>query len=189
MATLTVNVGAMFSGKSTLLISQGEKHVRAGQRVLYIKPSMDNRYSENEIVTHTGIRVKALNVETHEQLIKKINIKEVDVVLIDEVQFFTGRIVDSVWALLEKGIRVYCSGLDMNYLGEHFETTSRLMAISDKVNKLKAVCEGCGSDAVLTGKRNAGASSEVVQLGAEETYKPLCRKCFIKECVCNGYSN
>lgn len=188
MNGLVVNTGSMFSGKSTLLISQGEKHIKAGQRVLYIKPSNDDRYSENEIVTHTGERVPALNVGTYKALKSVINPNEVDVVLVDEVQFFTKRIIPSIWWLLEHGIQVYVSGLDMDFLGNGFETTKELMAIADKVNKLKAVCEGCGSDAVITAKRQfqAGNDLDVIQLGAKETYKPLCRKCYFEFMTAKG---
>lgn len=181
MAGLVVNTGSMFSGKSTLLISQGEKHIKAGQRVLYIKPSNDDRYSENEIVTHTGEKVPAMNVDTHKALKGLINPKEVDVVLIDEVQFFTKRIVPSIWWLLSQGVQVYASGLDMDFLGDGFETTKELMAMADKVNKLKAICESCGNDAVITAKRQFHIdldNTDIIQLGAKETYKPLCRKCY-----------
>lgn len=182
MAILTVNTGSMFSGKSTLLISQGEKHAKAGQRVLYIKPSLDDRYSEDEIVTHDGLKVKALNADTNKGLTKVIEPGDVDVVLIDEAQFFDKRICNSVWWLLSEGKRVYASGLDMNFLGDGFETMKELMAIADKVNKLKAVCESCGEDAVITGKRNFHKDGEgsIVELGAKETYIPLCRKCYLK---------
>lgn len=178
MSTLTINTGTMFSGKSTLLIGQGEKHLKASQRVLYLKPSLDNRYSENEIVTHAGEKVRAVNVAVDTPLKEVVNPNEVDVVLIDEVQFFDKTIVDSVWWLLEKGVQVYASGLDMSFMGEGFETSMHLMAIADKVNKLKAVCEECGNDSVVTGKRVI--DTEVVQLGSKETYAPLCRKCYMK---------
>lgn len=191
MCKLTVNTGSMFSGKSTLLISQGEKHMKAGQRVLYIKPSKDDRYSESEIVTHTGERVPAMNVDGDlvQGLKGVINPAEVDVVLIDEVQFFSTRILPSVWWLLAEGVQVYASGLDLDFLGDGFDTTKELMALADKVNKLKAVCEDCGNDSVITAKRNFHVdlySTDVVQLGAKETYKPLCRKCYINYMVTKG---
>ena len=135
MPILTVNTGSMFSGKSTMLINQGEKHAKAGQRVLYIKPSFDNRYSENEIVTHDGIKVPAINVGAGQRLTEVINPKEFDVVLIDEAQFFNKRICNSVWWLLSKGIKVYASGLDMNFLGDGFETMAELMAMADKIGR------------------------------------------------------
>lgn len=189
MATLTVNTGSMFSGKSTLLISQGEKHVKAGQKVLYIKPSLDNRYSEDEIVTHDGLKVKALSIEVNSRLTDVINQREIDVVLIDEIQFFNKRIVNSIWWLLSEGKKVYASGLDLNYLGDGFETTNEVMAIADKVNKLKAVCESCGEDAVITGKRNfyeTDGTSQIIELGAKETYIPFCRKCWFKFMTSGG---
>lgn len=189
MSILTVNTGSMFSGKSTLLISQGEKHVKAGQRVLFIKPSFDDRYAENEVVTHDGIKVPAINVDAEKGLVDVINPREVDVVLIDEAQFFNKRLCNSIWWLLSKGIRVYVSGLDLNYLGDGFETMNEIMAMADKVNKLKAVCETCGADAVITGKRNFQGNfsdTSIVKLGAKETYMPLCRKCYFKYMLSGG---
>lgn len=192
MSILTVNTGSMFSGKSTLLISQGEKHVKAGQRVLYIKPKIDDRYSEDEIVTHTGLKVKALNLDVNVAFVDVINPLEVDVVLVDEAQFFDKRICNSIWWLLYKNIRVYVSGLDMNFLSDGFETMKELMAMADKVNKLKAVCESCGEDAVVTGKRKFHEdvdSTEIVELGAKETYLPLCRSCYLKHMTSGGLFN
>lgn len=183
MSILTVNTGSMFSGKSTLLISQGEKHAKAGQRVIYIKPDIDTRYSQHEIVTHEGIKVPALTVPTNRGLSDYICPKEVDVVLIDEAQFFTKRICNSIWWLLSEGVKVYVSGLDMNYMTDGFETMAELMCMADKVNKLKAVCECCGNDANLTGKRNffgGKPSGNIVELGEKETYFPVCRSCFFK---------
>lgn len=173
-ATLTVNTGAMFSGKSTLLISQGEKHMRAGQNVLYIKPSMDTRYSEDEIVTHSNLRVKAVAVDTSKPL--EVDIDAYEVILIDEAQFFDKVILQSINGLLKAGKTIYASCLDMDFKGQGFGTAMDLMAMADKVNKLKAICEECGEDAVMSGKRVENDS--VVQLGAKDLYVPLCRKCY-----------
>mgnify|MGYP001046349536 CR=1 FL=1 len=173
-ATLTVNTGAMFSGKSTLLISQGEKHMRAGQNVLYIKPSMDTRYSEDEIVTHSNLRVKAVAVDTSKPL--EVDIDAYEVILIDEAQFFDKVILQSINGLLKAGKTIYVSCLDMDFKGQGFGTAMDLMAMADKVNKLKAICEECGEDAVMSGKRVENDS--VVQLGAKDLYVPLCRKCY-----------
>lgn len=189
MSILTVNVGGMFSGKSTELQRQGERHVLAGHRVLFIKPDMDTRYSDSEVATHKGQKVKAMNVPTHADLKNYINPAEVDVVLIDEVQFFTGRIIPSIWWLLSKGIKVYASGLDMDFLSDGFPTTEKLMAMADIVQKFHAVCEECGEDAVITAKRGFienEASNDVVELGAKETYIPLCRSCYMKYMTTKG---
>lgn len=181
MGTLTVNVGPMFSGKSTLLIQQGEKHLKAAQRVLYIKAAFDNRFSKNEIVTHSGRKVKALNLELNTDLKAVIDVKNIDVVLIDEIQFFNNNIIDGIWWLLEHGIKVYASGLDLNYLGEGFDITKNLMSIADNINKLKGICQHCGSDSMVTAKKKAAGLNvdRIIELGAEEKYIPLCRRCWL----------
>lgn len=173
-ATLTVNTGAMFSGKSTLLISQGEKHMRAGQNVLYIKPSMDTRYSEDEIVTHSNLRVKAVAVDTTKPL--ELDMEDYEVILIDEAQFFDRVLLQSINELLKAGKTIYASCLDMDFKGQGFDTAMNIMAMADKVNKLKAICEDCGEDAVISGKRVQ--NDDVVELGAKDLYVPLCRKCY-----------
>lgn len=182
MSSLTVNVGGMFSGKSTELQRQGKRHIIAGHRVLFIKPDMDTRYSETEVVTHEGQKVKAINIPTHEDFRKYVKPSEVDVVLIDEVQFFSPRILPSIWWLLDNDVKVYASGLDMDFLGDGFPTTEKLMGMADVVQKFHAVCEVCGEDAVITAKRDFhedAFSSDVVELGAKETYIPMCRSCYI----------
>lgn len=190
MSFLTVNTGSMFSGKSTLLISQGEKHAKAGQRVIFIKPAIDNRYSETEVVTHGGIKVPALSLDVNVSLSKVINPREYDVVLIDEIQFFNKRICAGIWWLLSQGINVYVSGLDLNYLGDGFETMNEVMAMADKVNKLKGICSKCGSDSIITGKKSFIESEEdsgnIIDLGSEEKYIPLCRSCWFKFMASGG---
>ena len=179
MGKLVVNTGSMFSGKTTLLIGQGEKHLKAGQRVVYVKPTLDDRYSKKEIVTHTGEKVEAIRILSDSDICDYRKVVEADVVLIDEVQFFNKRIITGVRKLLKEGIQVYASGLDMDYLGRGFETTKELMAMADKVNKLKAVCEHCGAEANMTRKRmDLLEQKTIVQLGAKDLYYPLCRKCY-----------
>lgn len=182
MSKLVVNVGGMFSGKSTELLRQGERHMRAGHNVVFIKPKTDNRYSDTEIVTHNGQSVMANIADPAESILKYAE-EGTDVVLIDEVQFFTKRIIPSIWCLLDRGISVYCSGLDMDFLGDGFETVNELMAIADEVNKLHAVCKHCGEDAVMSAKKNFhdfSQAHERVELGSDDLYIPLCRQCYIK---------
>ena len=184
MSILTVNTGSMFSGKSTMLIQQGEKHLKAGQKVVFIKPSIDDRYSKSEIVTHDGKSVNCINAEIGMDITKLIEGSEVDVVLIDEVQFFSKRICNSIWKLLSMGIQVYASGLDMTYLTDGFETVAELMCVADHVNKIKGVCECCGAEAVITGKRSffeGKDTGDIVDIGEKDKYFPICRKCYFKK--------
>lgn len=178
MSFLTVNVGGMFSGKSTELQRQGERHILAGQKVVYIKPSIDTRYSEDEIVTHKGNKVKALIVEKTFSNIQLSELLDFDVILFDEVQFFDEIIETIVNLLLYHGKTVYCSGLDMDFNGEVFPVTAKLMGIADEVKKLHAVCERCGADGVITARRNSSPIEGNIKLGAKETYIPLCRDCY-----------
>jgi thymidine kinase len=174
---LVVNVGGMFSGKSSELQRQGKRHILRGHNVLYVKPRMDNRYSEDEIVTHDGRKVKAMNVGTDDYFLNRISVG-VDVVLIDEVQFFTETLIDVIEGLLVGGTRVYCSGLDLDFEGKPFGITPLLMAMADEVNKLHAVCDKCGNDAWVTPRLTQ--NKEKVKLGEKDEYFPLCRPCYYR---------
>ncbi|OMI07682.1 thymidine kinase [Bacillus paralicheniformis] len=173
---LVVNVGGMFSGKSSELQRQGQRHILRGHKVLFLKPRIDNRYSEDEIVTHDGRRVKAVNVDVAGDDFLDIVSKDVDVVLIDEVQFFEDKLISLIDNLLVNGIRVYCSGLDLDFDGKPFGITPLLMAKADEVKKLHAVCDRCGEDAWVTPRKND--NKETIQLGEKDEYFPLCRKCY-----------
>lgn len=178
---LTVNCGSMYSGKSSELLRQGERHLLAGHKVVFIKPAIDLRYAEDEIVTHTGARVEAIRVREIDRIDTITQVLEADVVLIDEVQFFDNWLSMQIMELLDKGKEVYCSGLDMDFMGEPFSLTADLMARADVVNKFKAVCAGCGADATYSGKTNKASKEKRIELGAKELYIPLCRKCFNKQ--------
>lgn len=172
---LVVNCGGMFSGKSTELIRQGERHMLAGHKVVFIKPQFDDRYSEDEIVNHKGQKVKALSITSNDNILLMEDVMSADVVLIDEVQFLSN-IVIKIECLLKQGKAIYCSGLDMDYLGKPFETVASLMALADEVNKFHAVCAHCGEDAVFSKKLSD--STNRFDLGEKDKYIPLCRKCY-----------
>ena len=174
---LVVNCGGMFSGKSTELMRQGERHMIAGHKVVFVKPLIDNRYSNDEIVNHKGQKVKAINVKDGKSLLQIKDITEADVILIDEVQFLDN-IVDAIKSLLQSKKTVYCSGLDMDFKGDPFETVATLMAMAEEVNKFHAVCNKCGEDALFSHK--IIDSNERIELGEKDIYIPLCRKCYQK---------
>lgn len=173
---LQVNVGGMFSGKSTELQRQGKRHLIAGHKVLFIKPEMDNRYSESEIMTHDGSKVEAISLKTSGSHAGWLALHEADVYLFDEIQFYDLSIVDDIKYLLSKGKTVYVSGLDMDFTGRAFNTTAQLMALADEVTKFKAVCSICGNDGYVTAKTSG--SNVRVELGSQDKYKPVCRPCF-----------
>lgn len=174
ISKLEVNTGSMFSGKSRELQRQGERHTIAGHKVAYLTPSMDDRYGEGVVSTHKGTRVPAIPVDINESILNSIPYGT-QVVCVDEVQFFKGEIVEDILFLVEGGVTVYVSGLDMDFRGEPFPNTMQLMARADKVHKYQAVCEGCGEDAIHSVRTSDG--TEVVELGEKDKYVPLCRKC------------
>lgn len=178
---LTVNTGSMYSGKSSELLRQGERHLLAGHKVVFIKPAIDLRYAKDEIVTHTGARVGAIRVRGIDRIDTMAQVVEADVVLIDEVQFFDIWLSNQIMELVARGKNVYVSGLDMDFMGEPFGLTADLMARADVVNKFKAVCAGCGADATYSGKNAKASKRKRIELGAKELYIPLCRECFSKQ--------
>lgn len=170
---LTVNVGGMFSGKSTELQRQGKRHIMAGHKVVFLKPDFDTRYSTDRIITHDGQEITAINVTNS---ITNKHTVNADVILIDEAQFLPYGILNEIRWLLREGKTIYVSGLDMDSNGRGYLVMEGLMTMADHVQKFKAVCEECGADATFTGKRvNNGVRHE---LGSKDLYVPLCRKCY-----------
>lgn len=172
---LTVIAGGMFAEKSTELQRRGKRLERAGKKVGYFKPDFDNRYSEDEIVTHDGRKVAAINIPQEEP--RDLLRYEFDVYCIDEVQFFSGEIQPVIKVLLYSGKTIIVSGLDMDFKGEPFGNTAFLMGIAEEVVKLQAVCTDCGENAWISAKKETG-QNERVELGSDDLYYPLCRECF-----------
>jgi thymidine kinase len=175
---LTVNVGSMFSGKSTELRRQGKRYELAGRRVLYIKPQTDDRYSETEIVTHDDERVAAMAVADGLELVGIALANMPDLVCVDEGQFFDGSLILAIDELLYTGVDVVVSGLDMDRFGRPFGIMPYLMATADKVNKFHAVCAECGDDGYMSMSKKPLDESEAV--GGADKYMPLCRGCYHK---------
>ena len=131
MGKLIVICGPMFAGKSTRLLSEGERYGKAGKSILYLKPSVDNRYSEDEIVTHDNIRVPA-SIMPH-SLKERYIVERAEVILIDEVQFIEPRHIQEIVELVNEGKTVICAGLDLDYRTEPFDITKELLAHADEI--------------------------------------------------------
>lgn len=174
--TLTVIAGSMFAEKTTELQRRGRRLKRAGKRVAYFKPAMDTRYSENELVSHDGARVEAINIDENApiQITSREYFENYDVFLIDEVQFFHSHIMTAIETLLREGKTVIVAGLDLDFKGHPFFKMGALMLMAENVVKLHAVCSNCGDDGWVSHKEEGG---QRIQLGTDE-YTPMCRKCF-----------
>lgn len=131
--------GSMFSGKSEELIRRLRRGIYAKQKVIVFKPAIDDRYHKEKVVSHDGNEIEAINISTSREILNQ-DLDNVDVIGIDEVQFFDGEIVNIVEQLAKNGHRVVVAGLDMDFRGEPFEPMPKLLAVSEQVTKLQAVC-------------------------------------------------
>ena len=172
--------GCMFAGKTEELIRRINVLSYAKKNIIVFKPKTDNRYSDSEIVSHSGAKVPCLVVEKAQDILKKIE-ADTEVVAIDEVQFFDKDIVEVCEYLADKGIRVMVAGLDKDFRGESFGVMPELLTRAEFVTKLTAVCAKCGAPATRTQRlvngKPAGFEDPIVMVGADESYEPRCRHC------------
>jgi thymidine kinase len=173
---IEVIVGSMFSGKSEELIRRLRRAQIARQKVQVFKPVIDDRYSIEQIASHSGMTHVSKPVMTARELLEQIE-EETQVVGIDEGQFFDMAIVDAVNDLANRGKRVIVAGLDQDYLGRPFEPMPQLLSIAEFITKTHAICVKCGATANYS--QRTSASTERVEVGASDKYEARCRRCFV----------
>jgi len=179
---LIVHTGSMFSGKTSSLEKDIKRFKIAGYKTIAFKPSIDNRYRKNEIVTHDLTSMDCLLVKDIDELLDYVDELKPEVIGIDEVQFLQGSIENIIWGinkLLKDDITVVVAGLDMDFTGTPFEIVKELMPLADYLYKHHAVCVKCGNDAWVSHRKTK--AQERIVIGAAEEYEPLCRKCFMEE--------
>ena len=172
---LEVIVGCMFSGKSEELIRRLRRAQIAKQRVQIFKPTIDTRFSAQDIVSHSEMRIGSEAVATSRVLLDKVE-PDTEVIGIDEGQFFDQELPAVVNELANRGKRVIVAGLDQDYLGKPFDPMPQLLAIAEYITKTLAICMGCGEPANHT--QRLVKSRELVLVGATDSYEARCRKCF-----------
>ncbi len=175
MGWIEVIVGPMFSGKSEELIRRLRRAEIARQRVQIFKPAIDQRYSTNEIVSHSGLEIRSDNVRNASEVLQKVEART-EVVGIDEAQFLGDQLVEVCTQLADMGKRVIVTGLDTDFMGRPFEPMPRLLAVAEEITKLLAICVRCGNPAVHT--QRLVASEELIVVGATGMYEARCRRCF-----------
>ncbi|MCF6138924.1 thymidine kinase [Pseudalkalibacillus berkeleyi] len=172
--------GSMFSGKSEELIRRVRRATFGKQNVQVFKPMIDDRYSKEEVVSHNGTSVIALPVKNSSEISNIVSF-DTEVVAIDEVQFFDEEIVEVIQQLANSGKRVIVAGLDQDFRGEPFSVVPDLLALSESITKLHAVCLVCGSPASRTQRliddKPASYNDPIILVGASESYEPRCRHC------------
>jgi len=178
---LEVIAGPMFSGKSEELIRRVKRVLIAGQQVRVFKPRLDDRYDASDVVSHDGERVRAEPVADSAELRQRLEGVSVQVVAVDEAQFFDEGLPDLLEELAERGVRVIVAGLDQDFRGEPFGVMPVLLARAEFVEKLSAVCVRCGRAATRTQRlidgKPARYDEPVILVGAAEAYEPRCRSC------------
>jgi len=172
--SIEVITGSMFSGKTEELIRRLRRAQYAGLRVEIFKPSLDKRYSENRVVSHDDKSIISTPVD-HASAILLLS-GNVNVVGIDEAQFFDNAIVEVCNKLADNGIRVVVAGLDMDFMGNPFGPIPALLAIAEYVTKVHAICMRCGNLAQYSFRKSD--EDQVVVLGETDKYEPLCRSCY-----------
>lgn len=171
---IEIIAGGMFSGKSEELIRRLRRAVIARQRIQVFKPVIDDRFSTDEVVSRDERRLKAVAVATSDELLSRVEIG-MQVVGIDEVQFFDDGVVDVCMQLADAGIRVVAAGLDQDFMRRPFGPMPALLAVAEEVSKMHAICVRCRGAAQYS-QRVAGGEAQV-EVG-DSSYEPRCRSCY-----------
>lgn len=171
---IEVICGSMFSGKTEELIRRLKRARIARQKVEIFKPAVDVRYDEDNVVSHDASSIPSWPVESSSQILLMVN--DVDVVGVDEAQFFDSELISVCNQLANSGIRVIVAGLDMDFTGKPFGPIPALLASAEYVTKVHAICMHCGHLAQYSHRTIEG--DKLVVLGETESYEPLCRRCY-----------
>lgn len=174
--SIEVIAGSMFSGKTEELIRRLRRAMFAGLKVEIFKPSIDTRYSETRVVSHDEKSIVSTPVENARSIL--LLASGVEVVGIDEAQFFDSSLVEVCTQLADSGTRVIVAGLDMDFSGRPFGPIPALIAVAEYVSKVHAICVRCGNLANYSHRKIK--DDKVVVLGEKDIYEPLCRSCYIK---------
>lgn len=171
---IEVICGSMFSGKTEELIRRLKRARIANLKVEIFKPAIDVRYDEEKIVSHDENAILSTPIDNSQKIL--LLAQDVDVVGIDEAQFFDAEIANVCEELAVRGIRVIVAGLDMDYKGKPFGQMPNLLAIADYITKLHAICVVCGNIANISYRKSADEGQVV--LGEKDKYEPRCRHCY-----------
>ena len=171
---IEVVCGSMFSGKTEELIRRLRRARFANQEIAIFKPAIDRRYSDEDVVSHDSHKISATPIQSPAEMLG-IG-PDVQVVGVDEAQFFDESLVEVCQTLAGRGVRVIVAGLDTDYLGVPFGPMPRLMAVAEDVQKVHAICVRCGN--LANHSHRLSKSKDLVLLGEQDVYEPLCRACY-----------
>tara|TARA_B100001142_G_scaffold179806_2_gene179388 strand:+ start:55635 stop:56210 length:576 start_codon:yes stop_codon:yes gene_type:complete len=172
--SIEVICGSMFSGKTEELIRRIKRAKYAKLNIKIFKPKIDTRYNKDNVVSHDNNFIEAIVVENSNEILSLI--EDARVVAIDEAQFFDDNLFIICNQIADNGIRVIVAGLDMDFLGKPFGPIPQLLAVAEYITKVHAICINCGSIANHSFRKTQ--DTELVKIGENNEYKPLCRTCF-----------
>ncbi|MCX6270690.1 MAG: thymidine kinase [Bacteroidetes bacterium] len=175
---IEVICGSMFYGKTEEMLRRLKRAMIARQKVEVFKPSVDTRYDETAVVSHDENIFQSTPVETASQILLMVG-DDVEVVGIDEAQFFDNQLINVCNQLADTGIRVIVAGLDMDFQGKPFGPIPGLLSAAEYVDKVHAICVKCGNLAQYS--HRTIKNDKLVMLGEKDNYEPLCRSCFLDE--------
>lgn len=174
---IEVICGSMFSGKTEELIRRIKRAEFAGQKIEIYKPELDKRFHKENVVSHQGSEIKGTAVSKSNSILSLTS--NAQVIGIDEAQFFDDELPQVCTQLANRGIRVIVAGLDMDFMGNPFGPMPRVMAVAEYVTKVQAICMRCGNLAYVSHRKVE--NENLVMLGENDSYEPLCRNCFNQE--------
>lgn len=173
---IEVVCGSMFSGKTEELIRRMRRAIFANKKVEIFKPIIDTRYDANDVVSHDSKKIPSTPVSSSENIL--LLAQGIEVIGIDEAQFFDDQLPHVCQKLANNGARVIVAGLDMDFQGNPFEPMPSIMAMAEFVTKVHAICVHCGDNALHSYRKVSGEGK--ILLGEKESYEPRCRYCFNK---------
>jgi thymidine kinase len=177
---IEVICGSMFAGKTEELIRRIKRIDYAKKEVLVFRPRIDNRYSDNEVVSHSNYRHFAITIDSANEIANHVN-ENTYAIAVDEVQFFDHSLIEVCEQYANQGMRVILAGLDKDFRGEVFGIMGDLLVRAEFVDKLSAICNVCGNPATRTQRliegKPAHYNDPIVLVGASEAYEPRCRHC------------
>jgi len=164
----------MFSGKTERLLNRLERAKLAKKKIIVFKPDVDNRYHSKNVVSHKKNKINAVPIRDAEEILTLS--KDFQVIGVDEVQFFNEKLVTICTNLANQGKIIIVAGLDMDFSGNPFGVMPKLLAVAEKIKKVRAVCMNCGGLASYSFRKNN--DKKLIQIGQKTEYKALCRDCF-----------
>jgi thymidine kinase len=171
---IEVICGSMFSGKTEELIRRLKRAKIAGQRVEIFKPKLDTRYDAVKVVSHDANAIEATPIVRADKMLE--HLEGIQVIGIDEAQFFDAALTDVCQQLALRGIRVILAGLDMDYRGKPFGPMPNLLAVAEYITKVHAICQQCGN--LATHSYRKVQDQNAILLGEKDSYEPRCRTCY-----------